>query len=41
MSLLKVARVQVLLNLVFWIKRLIPGKGRQAFVNPEHHQELG
>jgi hypothetical protein len=23
-------------SLVFWIKRLIPGEGRQAFVNPEH-----
>jgi hypothetical protein len=27
--------------LVFWIERLIPGEGRQAFVNPEHNQELG
>ncbi|NKB16620.1 MAG: hypothetical protein HC774_06815 [Sphingomonadales bacterium] len=27
-------------GLVFWIERLIPGGGRQAFVNPEHKQEL-
>ena len=27
--------------LMFWIKRLIPGVGRQAFVNPEHKQKLG
>jgi hypothetical protein len=24
----------------FWIERLIPGEGRQAFVNPQHRQEL-
>ena len=23
---------------VFWVKRLIPGDRRQAFVNPEHNQ---
>ena len=27
-------------TLVFWNKRLIPGEGRQAFVNPEHKQKL-
>jgi hypothetical protein len=26
---------------VFWIEGLIPGEGRQAFVNREHNQELG
>jgi hypothetical protein len=26
--------------LAFWIERLIPGKGRQAFVTPEHNQRL-
>ena len=26
-------------TLVFWIKRLIPGEGRQALVNPEHKRE--
>jgi hypothetical protein len=30
-----------LVLLVFWIERLIPGEGRQAFVTPEHNQELG
>jgi hypothetical protein len=27
--------------LVFWIKRLIAGNRRKAFVNPEHKQEVG
>jgi len=28
-------------SLVFWVKRLIPGGSRQAFVNPEHNQRPG
>ena len=26
-------------HLVFWIEHLIPGVGRQVFVNPEHKQK--
>jgi hypothetical protein len=28
-------------KLMFWIERLISSEGRQAFVIPEHDQELG